>query len=83
MRIAEQLLNLAGDFEKKMKDEGAKFTKLPDEERLKWANTMPNIAKNWVDTNARRSVPAQMVLTAYMKKMRENNVQLVRDWERN
>jgi hypothetical protein len=66
-----------------MADEGAKFSRLPADERRKWAMTMPNIAKNWVDTNAKRSVPAQAVLTAYMKKMRENNVQLVRDWERN
>ena len=82
-RIALTLHNLAIDFEKKMADEGAKFSRLPADERRKWAMTMPNIAKNWVDTNAKRSVPAQAVLTAYMKKMRENNVQLVRDWERN
>jgi TRAP-type C4-dicarboxylate transport system substrate-binding protein len=83
VRIAEQLLNLAGDFEKKMRDEGAKFSKLPDEERLKWANTMPNIAKNWAETNAKRNLPAPKVLTAYMKKLRDNNVQLARDWDKN
>ena len=83
VRIAEQLQSLAGDFEKKMKDEGAKFTKLPDEERRKWATTMPNIAKNWADANAKRNLPAPKVLTAYMKKLRDNNVQLVRDWDKN
>jgi TRAP-type C4-dicarboxylate transport system substrate-binding protein len=83
VRIAEQLQSLAGNFEKKMKDEGAKFTKLPDEERRKWATSMPNIAKNWADVNDKRNLPASKVLTAYMKKLRDNNVQLVRDWDKN
>jgi len=82
-RIAETLLQLAGTFEKRMVEEGAKFSKLPAEERRKWANTMPNIAKNWAETNAKRSVPAPLVLTAYMKKLRENNVPLVREWDKN
>ena len=83
VKIAEQLMILAAGFEKKMAEEGAKFTKFPAEERKKWANTMPNIAKNWVDANEKRQVPAGKVLNAYMKKLRDNKVQLVRDWDKN
>jgi TRAP-type C4-dicarboxylate transport system substrate-binding protein len=83
VKIAEQLMTLAAGFEKKMAEEGAKFGKLPPEERRKWATTMPNIAKNWVETNEKRQVPAGKVLSVYMKKLRDNKVQLVRDWDRN
>lgn len=82
-RTAALLLTLAKDFEQKMEAEGAKFSRLPAEERRKWANTMPNIAKNWVDRNEARGVPARKVLTAYMRKLRENKVELVRDWDKN
>jgi TRAP-type transport system periplasmic protein len=82
-KIAEDLHNLAGGFEKKMAEEGAKFSRLPPEERRKWATTMPNIAKNWVEVNSKKGLPAQQVLNAYMKKLRDNKVQLVRDWDKN
>lgn len=82
-KIAEDLHNLAGVFEKKMAEEGAKFSKLPAEERRKWATTMPNIARNWVDVNSKKGLPAQPVLNAYMKKLRDNKVQLVREWDKN
>lgn len=83
VKIAGLLLNVAAGFEKKMAAEGAQFSTLPAAERRKWANTMPNIAKNWVQNNEKRGLPAAKVLSAYMKKLRDNNVQLVRDWDRN
>ncbi|MFZ9626473.1 MAG: hypothetical protein ACO3AD_14525 [Burkholderiaceae bacterium] len=66
-----------------MADEGTKFSKLSADERLKWATTMPNIAKNWADTNAKRGLPAPVVLNAYMKKLRDHNVPLAREWDKN
>jgi TRAP-type C4-dicarboxylate transport system substrate-binding protein len=81
-RIAGLLTKLATGFEQKMQAEGAKFSRLPPEERRKWANTMPNIAADWVKRNEARGVPARKVLTAYMKKLRENKVELVRDWDK-
>jgi len=82
-KIAQDLYNLASGFEKKMTEEGAKSSRLAPEERRKWATTMPNIAKNWAETNDKKGLPAQKVLNAYMKKLRDNNVQLVRDWDKN
>ncbi len=82
-RIASTLLGLAATFEKRMAEEGTKFSKLSAEERTKWATTMPNIAKNWAETNAKRGLPAPAVLNAYMKKLRDNNVPLAREWDKN
>jgi TRAP-type C4-dicarboxylate transport system substrate-binding protein len=81
-RTAALLLNVAKDFEEKMVAEGANVSRLPAEERRKWANSMPNIALAWVERNEARGVPARKVLSAYMQKLRENKVELVRDWDR-
>ena len=82
-RVSGLLMTVAKDFEKKMADEGAKFSQLTPDERKRWANTMPNIAKNWVDRNEARGTAASKVLAAYMQKLRDNKVELVRDWDKN
>jgi len=82
-RIASVMMNLGKDFDQKMLAEGAKVSRLPPEERRLWATSMPNIAKDWVTRNTLRGVPADVVLAAYMKKLRDNNVQLARDWDKN
>lgn len=82
VKVAELLVNLAKDFEQKMEAEGAKVSRLRAEERRKWANMMPNIAKNWVDRNESRGVPARKVLVAYMQKLRVNKIELVREWDK-
>jgi TRAP-type C4-dicarboxylate transport system substrate-binding protein len=82
LKVADTLMGVAKTFEAKMAEEGAKFSRLPPEERKKWATMMPNIAKNWVDNNESRGVPARKVLNAYMQKLREAKVELVRDWDK-
>ena len=81
-RVSETMKNLAGVFEKKMAEEGAKITEFPREERKKWATTMPNIAKDWVSRNEERGDPAKKVLEAYMSKLRAAKVELVREWDK-
>jgi TRAP-type transport system periplasmic protein len=81
-RIAGLVVNLAADFEKRMEQEGAKFSRLPAEERRKWAQTMPNIARNWADSNDKRGLAGSKVLSAYMAKLRANKVPLVREWDK-
>jgi TRAP-type C4-dicarboxylate transport system substrate-binding protein len=82
MRVSGLLNNLAKDFETKMAAEGAKFSRLSPEERKKWATTMPNIGKNWVERTEARGLPARKVFAAYMQKLRDNNVPLVREWDK-
>jgi hypothetical protein len=81
-RVPTLLMNVAKGFEKKMEEEGAKFTTLPADERKKWATMMPNIAKNWVERNEARGLPAKKVLAAYMQKLRDAKVSLVREWDK-
>ena len=81
-RVSATMKTLAGVFEKKMAAEGAKISDFPAAERKKWATTMPNIAKDWVNRNEDRGEPAKKVLEAYMAKLRANKVELVRDWDK-
>jgi TRAP-type C4-dicarboxylate transport system substrate-binding protein len=81
-RVAATVMNLASLFEKKMAEEGAQFSQLPASERKKWAMTMPNIAKEWVDRNEARGLPARKVLSVYMEKLRARNADLARDWDK-
>lgn len=81
-RVSATMKTLAGVFEKKMGEEGAKVSVFPPAERKKWATTMPNIAKDWVKRNEERGVPAKKVLVTYMSKLRAAKVELVRDWDK-
>lgn len=81
-RVSATMQKAAGIFEKKMAEEGAKISDFPPDERKKWATTMPNIAKDWVQRNEERGIPAKKILDAYMSKLRDANVELVRDWDK-
>jgi TRAP-type C4-dicarboxylate transport system substrate-binding protein len=81
-KVSATVMNLASIFEKKMAEEGAIFSQLPASERKKWAMTMPNIAKDWVERNEARGLPARKVLEIYMNKLRERNVEIARDWDK-
>lgn len=82
LKVADTLTGLAKTFEAKMQAEGAKFTNLPVTDKKHWATTMPNIGKNWVENNQSRNVPAQKVFAAYLNKLRQDNVILIRDWDK-
>jgi TRAP-type C4-dicarboxylate transport system substrate-binding protein len=81
-KVADTVTGLAKVFEQKMTEEGAKFSRLPAEERKKWAMGMPNIGKNWVENNESRGIPARKVFAAYLQKLRDNKVELVRQWDK-
>ncbi len=82
LKVADTVANLAKTFEAKMAAEGATFSRLPAEERKQWATEMPNIGKNWVAANEARGIAARKVFAAYLDKLRKENVQLVRDWDK-
>lgn len=64
-----------------MQEEGAIVFTLPLEERLKWLNGMPNIARRWAIATEKRGIPAEDVLRAYMNAVRERGGQPLRDWD--
>jgi TRAP-type C4-dicarboxylate transport system substrate-binding protein len=55
---------------------------LPREEQVKWANAMPNIAKEWADRLDKQGLPGTKALQAYMAEIRKSGAKPVRDWDK-
>lgn len=72
----------AGLFLKLMAKQGATVTKFPEAERRKWAASMPNIAKEWVDANEAKGIPAKAVMQAFMDGVRAGGDTPLRDWDK-
>ncbi|MEC7761290.1 MAG: C4-dicarboxylate TRAP transporter substrate-binding protein [Pseudomonadota bacterium] len=53
-----------------------------DEERAKWAASLPPLGKEWVARMEENGLPGQKVLTAYMDYLREHSDDVVRDWDK-
>jgi TRAP-type C4-dicarboxylate transport system substrate-binding protein len=68
-------------FEMAKKFKGHTY-ELPREEQVKWANAMPNIAKEWADRATKEGLPGDKVLAAYMDAMRAAGAKPVRDWDK-
>lgn len=66
-----------------MKKKGLKASTLPAAERAKWANAMPNIAKEWAARQDKRGLPGTKLLKAYMDEVRAANLKIVRHWDKN
>ena len=60
---------------------GAETYELPREEQEKWANAMPNIAKEWAEQMESQDLPGNEVLSAYMEEMRSAGADPVRNWD--
>ena len=60
---------------------GTPFT-LPREEQAKWANAMPNIAREWAERLDKQGLPGTKALSLYMEEMRKAGVEPVRDWDK-
>jgi TRAP-type C4-dicarboxylate transport system substrate-binding protein len=81
-RVAQTLTGLVGSFEENMTKQGATISTLPAAERVKWATTMPNIAREWVKRNEERGLPAGQVLKTYLAKVRAAGQKPLRDWDK-
>jgi TRAP-type C4-dicarboxylate transport system substrate-binding protein len=55
---------------------------LPRDEQVKWANAMPNVAKEWAARLDQQGLPGQKILAGYMDEMRKAGAKPVRDWEK-
>lgn len=60
----------------------AKFYVLPDEERKKWANAMPNVAKQWVERMKKKGLPGEQALKIYMDSLRAQGAKCMREWDK-
>ncbi len=66
----------------RIKNEGAKISTLPPEERKRWAAAMPNLAKKWVEENEKKGLPARQIMIDYMNAMRAAGAKPARDWDK-
>lgn len=60
---------------------GATIIEFDDDQRAAWANSLPNIAGEWVSTFEEQGLPAGDVLRSFMEGLRENGAEPVRDWD--
>ena len=65
-----------------MQADGAQVYELPREEKLKWLNGMPNIARQWAEATEQRGIPADEILGVYMDALRSRGAVPLRDWDR-
>ncbi len=61
---------------------GGKVFDFPRAEQQKWANAMPNIAKEWAGNMDKQGLPGAKALAAYMEEMRKAGATPARDWDR-
>ncbi|SFT85938.1 C4-dicarboxylate TRAP transporter substrate-binding protein [Sedimentitalea nanhaiensis] len=60
-----------------MKAAGLQVTEMASAERERWAATLPNVAKPWLDANG---APATAVLKAYFAELQARGIAPARDW---
>ena len=66
----------------RMKADGAKISTLPEAERKRWAMSMTNVAKAWVEETAKKGIPARELMQQYMAAMRAAGAKPARDWDK-
>lgn len=77
--LAEQLSRVE-DALRQMEEGGASITRLSEEERVRWAESLPQIAAAWAADADRRGLAGTEVLEAYMGLLAKAGVPLPRDW---
>ncbi|MDE0111535.1 MAG: hypothetical protein OXN84_04515 [Albidovulum sp.] len=63
-----------------MQEQDAIVTELPEAERTRWVNGLPDLAGDWVKRNADADLPAAEVLEAFLKGGRERGSKPLLDW---
>ncbi|MDP2412231.1 MAG: TRAP transporter substrate-binding protein DctP [Pseudolabrys sp.] len=64
-----------------MKAAGVQVHVLPQEERAKWANALPDLAGGWVKRLEDQGRPGRQLLVFYMDELRKRGVKPGRDWD--
>jgi C4-dicarboxylate-binding protein DctP len=77
-----EVMKKAGASLAAFKKRGGKVVVMTPEQRMHWAKTMPNVAKDWTAELEKRGIPGRAVLKAYMDKMRAANQPILRHWDK-
>ncbi|XWN31148.1 MAG: C4-dicarboxylate TRAP transporter substrate-binding protein [Devosia sp.] len=65
---------------KKMEEEGATVTSLPDEEKQRWVDGLPDLGKTWVDQVESAGAPGGEIMARFMSEAQERGATPLRDW---
>lgn len=60
----------------------ATLYEFPEAERKRWADAMPNIAKEWAASMEKQGIPGNQALSALMDEARKAGIKPVRDWDK-
>jgi TRAP-type C4-dicarboxylate transport system substrate-binding protein len=64
------------------KAKGGTIIQMSPTARAAWANSMPNIAKDWAAGLDKKGLPGTKLVRAYMDKMRAANQPILRHWDK-
>ena len=64
------------------KKKGGTIIQMSQAARAAWANSMPNIGKDWAAGLDKKGLPGTKLRKAYMDKMRAANQPIIRHWDR-
>ncbi len=67
---------------KKFAEKGGKVTPLSQAQREAWANSMPNVAKDWAASLEKKGVAGKKILGDYMNRMRAAKQPIIRQWDK-
>jgi len=81
-KLAQAQADRAAAAMEGMKQGGAKVTVLSQEERVKWANKLPNVPQEWVAAMEKQGLPGKEMLTGYLDGLRSRGAKLPRDWDK-
>jgi C4-dicarboxylate-binding protein DctP len=79
---AKAALNEAGQALADYKAAGGTIVPMSDAARQNWADTMPNIAKEWAAELDTKNQPGSEMLTAWMDRMRAAKQPILRQWDK-
>jgi hypothetical protein len=62
-----------------VKNPSVKIAELPQAERVKWANALPDVAGDWARRNGE---PGRVVLKTFMEEARKRGAKPLREWDK-
>ncbi|WP_371054670.1 C4-dicarboxylate TRAP transporter substrate-binding protein [Rhodosalinus sp. K401] len=74
----DYVADLAATAIDEMQEAGLTIHQLPDEEKAKWVNGLPNIVEPWLEQTGE---DGRIVLKAYFDALRERGATPLRDWD--
>lgn len=78
--VVRQTNELAASTRTSTMTAGSKIVRFSDEDRLKWAQSLPELPTEWVKAQEARKLPGAEVMRAYLDEMRKAGAKPLRDW---